>query len=67
MPKGDMDYDLRVTYRVKIKKWRIDDQNNSHNREWTLKVFDRNLQKWISVGALDRPGEDAYIESIQEI
>ena len=60
-------YELRVTFRVKLKKWRIDDQSDEDNREWSLLVFDRNLKQWVNVVNLNRPGEEAYIESIQEI
>ncbi len=60
-------YDLRITLRVKIKKWRIDDQSDEANREWSTEVFDRNLKEWINVTDLKRPGEDSYIESIVEL
>jgi len=58
-------YDLRVTFRVKLKKWRIDDQSNLDNREWSLKVYDRNLGEWVNVKDINRPGEEAYIEDIE--
>lgn len=57
-------YDLRITFRVKLKKWRIDDQSIKENREWCLKVYDRNKEEWVSTTDIKRPGEDAYIESI---
>jgi len=60
-------YDLRVTFRVKLKKWRIDDQSNTNNREWSLKVYDRNLGEWVNVKHINRPGEEAYIETIEEM
>lgn len=60
-------YDLLVTFRVKIKKWRIDPQDIPENREWSLKVYDRNLEEWTHVTELRRPGEEAHIESIKEI
>jgi len=60
-------YDLRVTLRVKIKKWRIDDQSNEDNWEWSTQVFDRNLQQWVNIVNLNRPGEESYIESIKEM
>lgn len=60
-------YDLRVTFRVKLKKWRIDDQSDLDNREWSLKVYDRNLGEWVNVKHINRPGEEAYIEDIQQI
>jgi hypothetical protein len=60
-------YDLRVTFRVKIKKWRIDDQASTENREWSLNVHDRNLNQWVNVNELTRPGESAGIESIEEV
>jgi hypothetical protein len=57
-------HDLRITFRVKVKKWRIDNQSIKENREWCLKVYDRNKEEWVSTPDLKRPGEDAYIESI---
>jgi len=60
-------YDLRVTFRVKLKKWRIDDQSIVDNREWSLNVHDRNLNQWVNINELTRPGESAKIESIEEI
>jgi len=60
-------YDLRVTFRIKLKKWRIDDQSNTSNREWSLKVYDRNLGEWVNTAHINRPGEESYIESIQEM
>jgi hypothetical protein len=60
-------YDLRITMRVKIKKWRIDDQSDPDNREWNVIVYDRNLKEWINVGTLNRPGEESYLESIEEL
>jgi hypothetical protein len=60
-------YDLRVTFRVKLKKWRIDDQSDPVNREWSLKVYDRNLGEWVNVKYINRPGEEAYIENIEQI
>lgn len=65
MPNADMEYDLRVTFRVKIKKWRIDDQSDVANREWCLKVYDRNNGQWVNTNNLTRPGEETYIESIE--
>jgi len=62
-----MEYDLRVTFRVKLKKWRVDDQSDPTNREWSLKVYDRNLGEWIHINHLNRPGEEAYLESVQEM
>jgi hypothetical protein len=46
-------YDLEITFKVKVKKWRIDDQADKANREWSVRVID-----------LDRPGEMAGIVSI---
>ena len=62
-----MEYDLRVTFRVKLKKWRVDDQSDPANREWSLKVYDRNLGEWVHINGLNSPGEEAYLESVQEI
>lgn len=60
-------YDLRIVLRVKLKRWRIDDQSIEDNREWSTQVFDRNLQQWINITQLTRPGEESYIESIKEM
>lgn len=60
-------YDLRIVLRVKVKKWRIDDPSNEANWEWSTNVYDRNLQQWINIVNLKRPGEDGYIESITEM
>ena len=60
-------YDLRVTFRVKLKKWRIDDQSDPANREWSLKVYDRNLGEWVNVKHINRPGEAPYIEEIEQM
>jgi hypothetical protein len=65
--RGHMEYDLRVTFRVKLKQWRVDDQSDPANREWSLKVYDRNLGEWVHINGLNRPGEEAYLESVQEI
>jgi hypothetical protein len=58
-------YKVQITYEVSIKKWRIDDQRIAANREWYLKVYDRNLGKWIKVSELNRPGEEAYITEVK--
>ena len=63
----NMEYDLRVTFRVKLKKWRVDDQSIESNREWSLCVYDRNTATWTNIKELNRPGEEAYIESIEEV
>lgn len=59
-------YDLRLTFRVKLKRWRIDDQSKKENQEWSLQFWDRNLEEWkiANKSDLNRPGEEAYIESI---
>jgi len=60
-------YDIRLKVRVKIKRWRIDDQSNPNNREWKIGVWDRNTEQWQDVMNLGRPGEEAYIETIEEV
>jgi hypothetical protein len=62
-------YDLRLTFRVKLKKWRVDDQHDRNNQEWSLRFWDRNLEEWkiANESDLNRPGEQGYIESIQII
>ena len=59
-------YDLLLTFRVKIKKWRIDDQTDPNNQEWCLNFWDRNLEEWktINKNDLNRPGEVGYIENV---
>lgn len=57
-------YDLEITFRVQVKKWRIDDQADIANREWSLKLYDRNKEEWVRVIDLNRPGENAGIVSI---
>ena len=59
--------DLRVTYRVKIAEWRVDDQNNPDNQEWSLWVFDKVQQKWIQTVNLNRPGEAVWVEDVTEL
>jgi len=60
-------YNLEIVYRVKIKKWRIDDQSILDNWEWSLYVYDKVQKKWIPAADLDRPGEEVGIESITEL
>ena len=62
-----MHYKLQLIYEIRIAKWRIDDQNLEENREWSLKVFDRNKQLWLPVKYLDRPGEYAKITEVKVI
>jgi hypothetical protein len=57
-------YDLEITFKVKVKKWRIDDQAISANREWSLKLYDRNKEEWVRINDLNRPGELGGIISI---
>jgi hypothetical protein len=61
-------YDLRITFRVKLKKWRIDSPN-INGSDWCLKVYDRNLEEWVvtTKSGLNRPGEEAYIEKRETI
>ena len=55
---------VSITFNINIKKWRLDDQSIVENREWALEVYDRNLQEWVNVCHLNRPGESAIIESV---
>lgn len=52
-----MHYDLEITFNVRIAKWRIDDPRDRANHEWSLSVFDRNLERWVNINDLNRPGE----------
>lgn len=65
--EDDSIYNLRVTFRVKLKKWRIDDQSIPSNRKWTLMVYDEVLKQKKNISNFDRPGEETWIESIEEI
>lgn len=65
--EDDSIYNLRVTFRVKLKKWRIDDQSIPSNRKWTLMVYDEVLKQKKNTSNFDRPGEETWIESIEEI
>jgi hypothetical protein len=65
--EDDSIYDLRVTFRVKLKKWRINDQSILSNRKWTVLVYDEVLKEKENVSDMNRPGEEAWIESITEI
>jgi uncharacterized membrane protein len=65
MPNENMIYKLRILYEVGIAKWRIDDQNNPDNREWSLQVYDRNKEEWNAVNDCNREGEYVLIKHIQ--
>lgn len=68
MPNGKDDdlYDLRITFRVKIKKWRVDDQTKVSNRNWSLNVYDEVQGTWVNtIGGCGRPGEETYIENLE--
>ena len=59
-----MHYDMDITFNVRIAKWRIDDPTDTKNAEWSLWVYDRNLERWVNIVDLNRPGEYGRIESI---
>lgn len=59
-----MHYDMDITFNVRIAKWRIDDPTDAKNAEWSLWVYDRNLEKWVNIIDLNRPGEYGRVESI---
>lgn len=66
MPSGD-DKDLiqlKITYIVKIKRWRIDEPKAS---DWSLAVYDQVMEDWVNLHYCKRPGEEYYIDSIEEI
>ncbi len=65
MPIDPMEYTFRVIFKVKLKKWRIDDQHDPKNVEWSLNVYDRNLKQWVNINNLDRPNEMGELEEIQ--
>jgi hypothetical protein len=58
---------LRILYEVDIATWRIGDQREVENREWSLHVYDRNQERWVQVSTLNGPGEKAVIRHIQII
>jgi hypothetical protein len=62
-----MHYNLEITFNIKVAKWRIDDPSDTNNAEWSLSVYDRNLERWVHTADLNRPGEKAYISSIKII
>lgn len=66
MPNGKDDslHTLKITYVVKIKKWRIDEPKDS---DWSLAVYDKVLDQWVNLNFCTRPGEEYYIENIEEI
>lgn len=59
-----MHYDMDITFNVRIAKWRIDDPMDIKNAEWSLWVYDRNLEKWVNIVDLNRPGEYGRISDI---
>lgn len=59
-----MHYDMDITFNVRIAKWRIDDPTDPKNAEWSLWVYDRNLEQWVNIVDLNRPGEYGRVESI---
>jgi hypothetical protein len=61
-------YDLTVTFSVKVAKWRIDDQSDPANWDWSLWLYDKVQKKWIQTSEdLDRPGEETYIEDVEDL
>lgn len=59
-----MHYDLEITFNVRIAKWRIDDPRDKDNIEWSLSVYDRNLQEWVNINELNRPGEYGMLDEL---
>lgn len=62
-----MHYKLRIIYNVTIAKWRIDNPLLPGSSDWSLQVWDRNLNEWVYLADCKRPGEYTYIESIEVI
>ena len=54
-------YNLKVTMRVRIRKFRLDTIENS---KWCLKVFDESTKTWEPTPTLDRTGEGATLDPI---
>jgi len=67
MPNDKLTTRLRILYEVEIANWRIGDQNEVENREWSLHVYDRNRREWVRVNTLNAPGEGVTIKHIQVI
>ena len=69
MMNDDDLYEVRLTFRVKLKKWRIDNPKDPNGSDWCLKVYDRNIGDWVvtTKSGLNRPGEEAYIEKLETI
>lgn len=59
-----MHYDLELTFNVRIAKWRIDDPREQENIEWSLSVYDRNLEEWVNINDLNRPGEYGMLDEL---
>lgn len=63
----DDNYDLSVSFRVKVAKWRIDNQSEPDNWDWSLWLYDKVQNKWIQTVNLDRPGEEAYVYEVVDL
>lgn len=62
-----MHYDLELTFRVRIAKWRVDDQTVVANRKWALNVYDEIIKDMVNVVNLDRPGEWAFLQRVEVV
>lgn len=60
-------FHLKITFDINIAEWRIDDPSNVDNHEWSLSVFDRNLNEWKPLSECTRPGESYRIAKIEVI
>jgi hypothetical protein len=58
---------LLILYSVRIKKNRIDFQEDCENREWALHVYDRSELEWCQVNALSDSEEHAMILKIEYV
>ena len=64
MPSEEV-YELDIGFKVKIAKWRIDDQTDPKNQEWCLSVYDRLQNEWVDVADLNRSGEEAFLTRVK--
>jgi hypothetical protein len=62
-------YEIRGTFTVKIKKWRIKDPKLQKKPTFCIQIYDDSVDNWrtCSSNGLDKPGEEAFITKIEVI
>lgn len=58
-------YDIRITVRAKLKRWRLNDQSIEENRKWIIAVYDEVKEDFVNLNECTRPGEESYISNIE--